>query len=151
MRDCKFQIRRLFWPKIVVGAFDIIYYFLREHTISSWDSGGKLTEQKDNLRNFHNMRKTTVNYQSKKWTQGISNQSISHFSATNPYIIESSPSVSFLSEIPRERKKDTHKEKEMEDTLSALRSLMASHSPPLDALVVPSEDYHQVSLSVFLE
>ncbi|RDX99400.1 hypothetical protein CR513_17551 [Mucuna pruriens] len=31
----------------------------------------------------------------------------------------------------------------MEDTLSALRSLMASHSPPLDALVVPSEDYHQ--------
>ncbi|XP_027360008.1 aminopeptidase P1 isoform X1 [Abrus precatorius] len=31
----------------------------------------------------------------------------------------------------------------MEDTLSALRSLMASNSPPLDALVVPSEDYHQ--------
>ncbi|KAI4327561.1 hypothetical protein L6164_020006 [Bauhinia variegata] len=31
----------------------------------------------------------------------------------------------------------------MEDVLSALRSLMASHSPPLDALVVPSEDYHQ--------
>ncbi|KAL2348478.1 hypothetical protein Fmac_002478 [Flemingia macrophylla] len=31
----------------------------------------------------------------------------------------------------------------MEDTLCALRSLMASHSPPLDALVVPSEDYHQ--------
>ncbi|XP_028775617.1 aminopeptidase P1 isoform X2 [Neltuma alba] len=31
----------------------------------------------------------------------------------------------------------------MADTLSALRSLMASHSPPLDALVVPSEDYHQ--------
>ncbi|KAK7406647.1 hypothetical protein VNO78_08276 [Psophocarpus tetragonolobus] len=31
----------------------------------------------------------------------------------------------------------------MEDTLSALRSLMLSHSPPLDALVVPSEDYHQ--------
>ncbi|KAG5089520.1 hypothetical protein JHK86_002132 [Glycine max] len=30
----------------------------------------------------------------------------------------------------------------MEDTLSALRSLMVSHSPPLDALVVPSEDYH---------
>ena len=27
---------------------------------------------------------------------------------------------------------------------------MASHSPPLDALVVPSEDYHQVSLSLFL-
>lgn len=34
-----------------------------------------------------------------------------------------------------------------EVTLAALRSLMASHSPPLDALVVPSEDYHQVSLS----
>ncbi|KAG4973313.1 hypothetical protein GLYMA_11G064500v4 [Glycine max] len=31
----------------------------------------------------------------------------------------------------------------MEDTLSALRSLMLSQSPPLDALVVPSEDYHQ--------
>ncbi|XP_004512011.1 aminopeptidase P1 [Cicer arietinum] len=31
----------------------------------------------------------------------------------------------------------------MADTLSALRSLMASHSPPLHALVVPSEDYHQ--------
>ncbi|KAK7367443.1 hypothetical protein VNO80_09455 [Phaseolus coccineus] len=31
----------------------------------------------------------------------------------------------------------------MEDTLSGLRSLMAIHSPPLDALVVPSEDYHQ--------
>ncbi|XP_062155459.1 aminopeptidase P1 isoform X2 [Alnus glutinosa] len=31
----------------------------------------------------------------------------------------------------------------MEDTLGALRSLMASHSPKLDALVVPSEDYHQ--------
>ena len=32
----------------------------------------------------------------------------------------------------------------MGDTLAALRALMASHSPPLDALVVPSEDYHQV-------
>ncbi|XP_065874563.1 aminopeptidase P1 [Euphorbia lathyris] len=31
----------------------------------------------------------------------------------------------------------------MADTLTSLRSLMASHSPPLDALVVPSEDYHQ--------
>ncbi|QCD90997.1 aminopeptidase P1 [Vigna unguiculata] len=31
----------------------------------------------------------------------------------------------------------------MADTLSGLRSLMATHSPPLDALVVPSEDYHQ--------
>ncbi|XP_022978435.1 probable Xaa-Pro aminopeptidase P isoform X1 [Cucurbita maxima] len=31
----------------------------------------------------------------------------------------------------------------MADTLSALRLLMASHNPPLDALVVPSEDYHQ--------
>ncbi|KAM7520230.1 hypothetical protein LguiB_019192 [Lonicera macranthoides] len=31
----------------------------------------------------------------------------------------------------------------MVDNLAALRSLMASHSPPLDALVVPSEDYHQ--------
>ncbi|KAK6150943.1 hypothetical protein DH2020_015875 [Rehmannia glutinosa] len=30
-----------------------------------------------------------------------------------------------------------------DETLAALRSLMASHSPPLDALVVPSEDYHQ--------
>ncbi|GAB2230715.1 hypothetical protein Droror1_Dr00014999 [Drosera rotundifolia] len=27
--------------------------------------------------------------------------------------------------------------------LSPLRSLMASHSPPLHALVIPSEDYHQ--------
>ncbi|GER42592.1 Xaa-pro aminopeptidase [Striga asiatica] len=27
--------------------------------------------------------------------------------------------------------------------LASLRSLMASHSPPLDALVIPSEDYHQ--------
>ncbi|KAK7309275.1 hypothetical protein RJT34_05853 [Clitoria ternatea] len=35
------------------------------------------------------------------------------------------------------------KKRKMEDKLSALRSLMASHSPPLDALVVPSEDYHQ--------
>ena len=32
----------------------------------------------------------------------------------------------------------------MSEILSSLRSLMASHSPPLDALVVPSEDYHQV-------
>ncbi|XP_030469102.1 aminopeptidase P1 isoform X1 [Syzygium oleosum] len=31
----------------------------------------------------------------------------------------------------------------MADTLAALRSLMSSHAPPLDALVVPSEDYHQ--------
>ena len=38
----------------------------------------------------------------------------------------------------------------MADTLSALRSLMASHSPPLDALVVSSEDYRQVLLSLFL-
>ncbi|KAL0343325.1 UNVERIFIED_CONTAM: Aminopeptidase P1 [Sesamum angustifolium] len=30
-----------------------------------------------------------------------------------------------------------------DETLAALRSLMASHSPKLDALVVPSEDYHQ--------
>ncbi|CAA3007692.1 probable Xaa-Pro aminopeptidase P [Olea europaea subsp. europaea] len=30
-----------------------------------------------------------------------------------------------------------------EETLVALRSLMTSHSPKLDALVVPSEDYHQ--------
>ncbi|KAI3451736.1 hypothetical protein Pfo_008401 [Paulownia fortunei] len=30
-----------------------------------------------------------------------------------------------------------------EETLTALRSLMATHLPPLDALVVPSEDYHQ--------
>ena len=38
----------------------------------------------------------------------------------------------------------------MADTLSTLISLMASHSPPLDALVVLSEDYHQVPLSLFL-
>ncbi|KAK8653787.1 hypothetical protein V6N13_127771 [Hibiscus sabdariffa] len=31
----------------------------------------------------------------------------------------------------------------MADILASLRSSMASHSPPLDALVVPSEDYHQ--------
>ncbi|XP_074576589.1 aminopeptidase P1 isoform X1 [Curcuma longa] len=31
----------------------------------------------------------------------------------------------------------------MSDPLDALRALMASHSPPLDALVVPSEDNHQ--------
>ncbi|EEF37229.1 aminopeptidase P1 isoform X2 [Ricinus communis] len=31
----------------------------------------------------------------------------------------------------------------MADLLTSLRSLMSSHSPPLDALVVPSEDYHQ--------
>ncbi|KAL3527076.1 hypothetical protein ACH5RR_011732 [Cinchona calisaya] len=31
----------------------------------------------------------------------------------------------------------------MAETLASLRSLMASHSPPLHALVVPSEDYHQ--------
>ncbi|CAN1224964.1 Aminopeptidase P1 [Linum perenne] len=31
----------------------------------------------------------------------------------------------------------------MADILSSLRSLMAAHSPPLDALIVPSEDYHQ--------
>lgn len=31
----------------------------------------------------------------------------------------------------------------MADILASLRSLMSSHSPPLDALVVPSEDYHQ--------
>lgn len=32
----------------------------------------------------------------------------------------------------------------MADPLDALRALMASHSPPLGALVVPSEDNHQV-------
>ena len=37
-----------------------------------------------------------------------------------------------------------------EDKLASLRSLMASHSPPLHALVVPSEDYHQVSSFQFL-
>lgn len=31
----------------------------------------------------------------------------------------------------------------MEDPLDALRSLMSSNSPPLDALIVPSEDNHQ--------
>ncbi|XP_059293249.1 aminopeptidase P1-like isoform X2 [Lycium ferocissimum] len=31
----------------------------------------------------------------------------------------------------------------MADTLAALRSLMSFHSPPLHALIVPSEDYHQ--------
>ncbi|KAH9663277.1 Aminopeptidase P1 [Citrus sinensis] len=31
----------------------------------------------------------------------------------------------------------------MAEILSALRSLMSSHDPPLHALVVPSEDYHQ--------
>ncbi|KAF3649569.1 putative homeobox-leucine zipper protein ATHB-40-like [Capsicum annuum] len=31
----------------------------------------------------------------------------------------------------------------MAEILAALRSLMSSHSPPLHALVVPSEDYHQ--------
>ncbi|KAJ3673127.1 hypothetical protein LUZ60_006501 [Juncus effusus] len=31
----------------------------------------------------------------------------------------------------------------MADPLDAIRSLMAAHSPPLHALVVPSEDYHQ--------
>ncbi|KAE8680642.1 putative Minor allergen Alt a [Hibiscus syriacus] len=31
----------------------------------------------------------------------------------------------------------------MAEILAALRSLMASHSPPLDALIVPSENYHQ--------
>ena len=30
--------------------------------------------------------------------------------------------------------------------MGTLGSLMASHSPPLDALVVPSEDYYQVLL-----
>lgn len=30
-----------------------------------------------------------------------------------------------------------------EEILAALRSLMASHSPPLYALIVPSQDYHQ--------
>ncbi|KAJ1436270.1 Creatinase/Aminopeptidase P/Spt16, N-terminal [Sesbania bispinosa] len=34
-------------------------------------------------------------------------------------------------------------EQKMVDSLPALRSLMASHSPPLNALVVPSEDYHR--------
>ncbi|KAK9136390.1 hypothetical protein Syun_015720 [Stephania yunnanensis] len=32
---------------------------------------------------------------------------------------------------------------EMEDPLDLLRPLMASHDPHLDALIVPSEDYHQ--------
>ncbi|GKU94577.1 hypothetical protein SLEP1_g8049 [Rubroshorea leprosula] len=31
----------------------------------------------------------------------------------------------------------------MAEVLAALRSLMAAHSPHLDALIVPSEDYHQ--------
>lgn len=50
-----------------------------------------------------------------------------------------------------ERKGEERDTEEMaEDTLASLRSLMASHSPPLHALVVPSEDYHQVSLSLSL-
>jgi Xaa-Pro aminopeptidase len=32
-----------------------------------------------------------------------------------------------------------------DENLDALRELMAAHSPPLHALVVPSEDAHQVS------
>ncbi|KAL5723719.1 Xaa-Pro aminopeptidase [Ranunculus cassubicifolius] len=31
----------------------------------------------------------------------------------------------------------------MADPLDSLRPLMASHNPPLDAIIVPSEDYHQ--------
>lgn len=38
----------------------------------------------------------------------------------------------------------------MADTLAALRSLMSSHSPSLHALIIPSEDYHQVP-SLFLQ
>ncbi|KAJ1386235.1 Creatinase/Aminopeptidase P/Spt16, N-terminal [Sesbania bispinosa] len=34
-------------------------------------------------------------------------------------------------------------EQKMVDSLPTLRSLMASHSPPLNALVVPCEDYHR--------
>lgn len=33
----------------------------------------------------------------------------------------------------------------MGDPLDGLRSLMASHNPPLHAMIVPSEDYHQVN------
>lgn len=36
------------------------------------------------------------------------------------------------------------------NALELLRPLMESHSPPLHALVVPSEDYHQVSCISFL-
>jgi hypothetical protein len=32
-----------------------------------------------------------------------------------------------------------------DENLDALRALMAAHSPPLHALIVPSEDAHQVS------
>ncbi len=35
------------------------------------------------------------------------------------------------------------------NALELLRPLMESHSPPIHALVVPSEDYHQVSGSSF--
>jgi hypothetical protein len=35
----------------------------------------------------------------------------------------------------------------MADVLELLRPLMDSHSPPLHALVVPSEDYHQVCVA----
>lgn len=35
----------------------------------------------------------------------------------------------------------------MADVLELLRQLMESHSPPLHALVVPSEDYHQVCVA----
>lgn len=38
----------------------------------------------------------------------------------------------------------------MADVLELLRPLMDSHSPPLHALVVPSEDYHQVCVAHYL-
>ena len=40
--------------------------------------------------------------------------------------------------------KSPQKAKFIQKMAAALRALMLSHSPPLDALVVPSEDYHQV-------
>ena len=44
----------------------------------------------------------------------------------------------------KERKRKEKKGKEAMDPLDPLRSLMHSSSPSLHALIVPSEDYHQV-------
>lgn len=51
-------------------------------------------------------------------------------------------------QIPAINAEEDEDRRSMSDPLDALRALMASHSPPLDALVVPSEDNHQVTTSL---
>lgn len=62
----------------------------------------------------------------------------------NLYHINHLKKFRFITILIRFKYIKENSEKAMAEILAALRSLMSSHDPPLHALVVPSEDYHQV-------